>query len=131
MTDLYVDTSALLKRVFIEPESPQVRTILRARSAAGDLLVSSELAWVEVARSLVRAGVSDVDDALSAACSGIAKHPLDSTVMTRARTIGPAPLRSLDAIHLAAAIGVGAVELLTFDRRLADAAEALGVRAIR
>ena len=33
LTDLYVDTSALLKRVFIEEESPQVLAILRARSS--------------------------------------------------------------------------------------------------
>ena len=130
MTDLYVDTSALLKRVFVEAESPQIRTILRARSARGDLMVASELAWVEVSRALLRAGVGDVDAALSAACAGIARQPIDSAVMARARTIGPAILRSLDAIHLSSAISLGVVEILTFDARLAEAAEAVGVKAI-
>lgn len=130
MTDLYVDTTALLKRVFIEPESSQVRAILRARSASGALIAASELAWVEVARALLRAGVSDVDSNLSAACAGIARHPLDSDVTRRARTIGPATLRSLDAIHLSAAISIGAVEMLTFDRQLAAAAASVGVKAI-
>lgn len=130
MTDLYVDTSALLKRVFIEEESPQVLAILRARSTAGDLIASSELAWVEVARAISRAGVRDVSEVLRAACTGIARQPLTTVVMQRARTIGPAGLRTLDAIHLSAAISLGAVEMLTYDRRLAEAAESLGVKAI-
>ncbi|WP_375477705.1 type II toxin-antitoxin system VapC family toxin [uncultured Jatrophihabitans sp.] len=130
MTNLYVDTSALLKRVFIETESAQVRAILRSRNAAGDLLASSALAWVEVSRALLRAGVTDAGTALNTACSGIARQPLDSATLTRARTIGAAYLRSLDAIHLAAAITLGAVEILTFDQRLAEAAETVGVQAI-
>lgn len=130
MTDLYVDTSALLKRVFIEEESPQVLAVLRARSASGDLVASSELAWVEVARAISRAGVPDVSEVLRAACSGVARQPLTAAVLQRARTIGPASLRSLGAIHLSAAISLGAVEMLTYDRRLAEAAESLGVKAI-
>lgn len=130
MTDLYVDASALLKRIFIEDESPQVRAILRTRSASGDLIASSELAWVEVARALSRAGVGDANAALSAACTGVARQRLDPGVIDRARTIGPANLRTLDAIHLSAAISLGAVEMLTFDRRLAAAAESVGVKAI-
>jgi uncharacterized protein len=130
LTDLYVDTSALLKRVFIEEESPQVLAILRERSAAGDLIASSELAWVEVARAISRAGVPDISEVLRAACTGVARQPLTPAVMQRARTIGPTSLRSLDAIHLSAAISLGAVEMLTYDRRLAEAAESLGVKAI-
>jgi hypothetical protein len=43
---------------------------------------------------------------------------------------GLASLQPLDAIHLSAAISLGAVEMLTYDRRLAEAAESLGVKAI-
>ena len=130
MTGLYVDMSALLKRIFIEDESSQVRAILRARSSADDLIASSELARVEVSRALLRAGVEDTGHAISAACAGIARQPLDPMVLTRARTIGAPNLRSLDAIHLSAAISLGAVEMLTFHSRLAEAAESVGVRAI-
>ena len=130
MTALYVDSSALLKRVFREDESSHVRAILRARSAVGDLVASSELAWVEVSRAVLRAGVQDVRAVASAACSGVARQPLDGVVLARARTIGSANLRSLDAIHLSAAIVLGAAEIMTFDRRLAEAAEALGVSAV-
>ena len=104
--------------------------ILRARSTAGDLIASSELAWVEVARAISRAGVPNSRELLRAACTGVARQPLTPAVMQRARTIGPADLRALDAIHLSAAISLGAVEMLTYDRRLAEAAESLGVKAI-
>jgi uncharacterized protein len=36
-------------------------------------------------------------------------------------------LRTLDAIHLATALEVGAGEMLVYDRRLADAASAGGI----
>lgn len=130
MTDLYVDTSALLKRVFVEDASADVRAILRDRITSGAVVASSELAWVEVARALLRAEVRDVQSQLSAACAGIARQPLTSAVFSRARIIGPATMRSLDAIHLAAAISLGAAEMLTFDRRLAEAAESVGLKAI-
>ena len=37
-----------------------------------------------------------------------------------------AHVRSLDAIHLASAVRVGARRMLVYDRRLAEAAEAAG-----
>lgn len=43
---------------------------------------------------------------------------------------GIAPLRSNDAIHLAAAMRVGVDELVTFDAELADAATRAGIRAV-
>lgn len=125
-----MDTSALLKRVFIEEESPQVLAILRERSAAGDLIASSELVWAEIARAISRAGVTGADEVLRAACTGIARQPLTPAVMQRAQIIGPPSLRTLEAIHLSAAISLDASEMLTYDRRLAGAAESLGMKAI-
>ena len=104
--------------------------ILRRRSESGGVVASSELAWVEVARAVLRAGVSDVDAAVADACAGIARYPISPVVMSRARRIGPTNLRSLDAIHLASAIALGVTEMLTFDHRLAQAAESVGVKAI-
>jgi predicted nucleic acid-binding protein len=39
-------------------------------------------------------------------------------------------LRSLDALHLAGALGVDASAMLTYDVRLADAARAQGLKVI-
>jgi predicted nucleic acid-binding protein len=127
---VYVDTSALLKRVVIEAGSSAVRTLLRDREGAGELLTASSLAWLEVWRALRRAGVSDLDALAESALSGIAEIPLDEDVLVRARRVGLDQLRSLDAIHLAAAIVVGADSLLTYDERLASSANAVGLNVL-
>ena len=130
MNVLYVDSSAALKRIFLEAETDLVGSTLRSRVNSGDLIAASTLTWVEVTRSVLRARPADAEAQVDAALSGIAELPLDETVMTRARWIGPPTLRSLDAIHLAAALVLGATEMLTFDMRLAAAARSVGVKAI-
>ena len=127
MTTLYVDTSALLKRVVVEPESAAIRSLLRDADASGDLLTASSLAWVEVWRALRRAGAADVEAAAQNAFAGIAEFPLDDLILTRARQVGSDDLRSLDAIHLASAVAVGADSLVTYDVRLAAAARSVGM----
>ncbi len=128
MTVLYVDASALLKRVIVEPESAVVRALLHARHDAGDRLTASAITWIEGWRSLRRDLLVDVDVLAEAALSGMADFPLDDVILARALRVGPDELRSLDAIHLASAIAVGAI--LTYDKRLADAAAAFGLAVL-
>lgn len=124
----YVDSSALLKRVVREDESVSLRAVLTDHHTAGDLLTASALAWVEVWRAVRRAApAGDVDDLAALALSGVAEVPLSDEVLDRARRIGPRPLRSLDALHLASAVGVNASVLLTYDDRLAAAADSVGL----
>lgn len=130
MTVLYVDSSALLKRVILEAESSRVRALLRDRAHAREVLTASSLAWVEVWRALRRAGTADVEALVRAALSGIAEFPLDEAVLLRARRVGPDSLRTLDAVHLASALAVGADELLTYDERLAAAAGLAGIEVL-
>ena len=130
MTTVYTDTSALLKRVVLEPESAAVRALLRSREADGDLLVSSSLAWLEVWRVLRRAGLANIEAVAELALSGVAEFPLDEVVLMRARRVGLDELRSWDSIHLAAAIAVGADSLLTYDERLANSATAAGLNVL-
>lgn len=127
MTTLYIDTSALLKRVIVEPESPVIRALLQDAHSSGDLLTASSLAWVEVWRALRRTAVADVEAAAQNAVAGIAEFPLDDVILTRARQLGPDDLRSLDAIHLASAVAVGADALVTYAGRLATAARSIGM----
>ena len=124
---VYVDTSALLKRVVVEPESQAVRSLLARMASAGDLLTSSALTWVEVRRALRRADVPHQEDLADAALSGVDEFPLRPAVLDRARSSKPATLRSLDAIHLASAVGIQATHLITFDERLAAAARDEGI----
>jgi predicted nucleic acid-binding protein len=54
---------------------------------------------------------------------------MDDPILDRAGEIGPLNLRALDAIHLASALSLGREldALVTYDRRLASAAEAAGM----
>ena len=131
MSILYVDTSALLKRVVSEANSPNVREEFRQHHLDGDLLVSSSLAWLEVWRALRRLQFEDVAAGVSAALSGVGELPLSDGILRRARKVGTESLRSLDAIHLASALSAGAESLMTFDLRLAQAADAIGVTVLQ
>ncbi len=127
---VYLDSSALIKRSIVEVESDAFVAALDEHHRAGDFLVSSSLAWVEVTRALRTAtggsiaGVAaDVDGALS----GVAEYPLTGAVVSLARRVGPNVLRSLDALHVATALLVDSDLLLTYDDRLAAACTSGGI----
>ena len=130
MTTLYVDSSALLKRVLVEQESSAVRSLLRQSNAAGDLLTASSLAWLEVWRALRRSGIANVSSVVPRALAGIAEFPLSDSVLVRARQAGSEGLRTLDAVHLASAIAVGADSVLTYDDRLAESVAGAGIAVV-
>jgi predicted nucleic acid-binding protein len=128
----YLDSSVILRR------------LLRQKDAISDLtrwrLFSSQLVDVEVRRTLLR---YHAERALSVA--SFAKRllewkvfhdsmeiiPISNGIMQRAAEPFPTLLNSLDAIHLATALGWTArtqqpVTILTHDRRLGAAASACG-----
>lgn len=127
MTTLYVDSSALLKRVLVQAESQAVRVLLRHSYAAGDLLTASSLAWLEVWRAFRRRDLPDIAAVVQRAAAGIAEFSRTDEVVTRARRAGADGLRTLDAIHLASAIADGADHVLTYDDRLAESVAAAGI----
>ncbi|MGH3588400.1 MAG: type II toxin-antitoxin system VapC family toxin [Pseudonocardia sp.] len=127
---VYVDSSALLKRVIAERESAVLVAALDVHHGDGDFLLSSSLAWIEVSRALrTRFGhrLSRVASDVDAAMSGVAEHPLHPEVVSLARRVRPHALRSLDAIHLASALLVDADLVLTYDDRLRQACEENGL----
>ncbi len=105
---VYVDSSALIKRVVAEPESEALDPALAGHVADQDVLVSSSLAWVKVERAL-RSIVSsdphfDVGQSARVAMLGVAERVIGADVVSPARRIEPPVLRTLDAIHLATAL---------------------------
>ncbi|CAH0152272.1 MULTISPECIES: type II toxin-antitoxin system VapC family toxin [unclassified Microbacterium] len=130
---IYVDTSAVLKRVFEENESDALGRAIDQAVADGDRLISSTLTRVELARGIRRRLDFEPRDRLTSAfelaTGDIAFAPMSSPIVESARVIGPPALRSLDAIHLATAIAVGAGEVWTYDDRLAAASEEMGIVA--
>jgi predicted nucleic acid-binding protein len=123
----YVDTSALVKLVVAEAET----TALRSWLADVDRdLVSCDLARTELMRA-VRRIVPDRALQARAVLDSVTLVDVRSSVFEEAGRLDPSVLRSLDAIHLAAALDLGddLEGLVTYDDRLAEAAEANGVAA--
>lgn len=130
MAVIYVDTSATVKRLFPEEDSQRLKAAFVNAGQRGDQLVASALTRIELSRTILRRRSSLVvagDQAYREAMQGIAVAPMTDVVVELARAIDPPLLRSLDAIHLATAVAVGADELWTYDDRLADAATTAGI----
>src|SRR5579862_1257995 len=124
---LYLDSSALVKLVQRETESNALRRFLRRHRA--DQFVTSALVRVEVVRAVLMGGPRALAQARRQ-LSRLDQILLSPEVLDRAATLAPQiQLRSLDAIHLAAAQVVGADlrAVVTYDRRMADAAHDLGL----
>jgi uncharacterized protein len=102
---------------------------MRAELESWASLASSRLAWIEVRRAAARAGVPP--QATAAVLDVLDEIPVDDRVAEVAATLEPARLRTLDAVHLASALVLGESfgVLVTYDRRMAQAAEAAGLVA--
>ena len=125
---LYIDASAALKLVVEEPESWAL-----ADALAGHQLISSEICRVELARALLRLGLGKGAERLvRGVVERIELLRLDDQILDRAGELGPNDLRTLDAIHLASALAIGRElnAVVTYDRRLAGAAEEAGLAVL-
>lgn len=127
---IYLDSSALLKLLFEEPESESLAAWIQERSA--EPLVSSELASVEVLRACRRINPAALTPA-RALLAGLDLIPLTGDVLDAASDGGPDTLRSLDALHLASAlaIGPGLAAFVAYDARLLEAAVSAGLPCVR
>jgi uncharacterized protein len=122
---LYIDASAALKLLVEEPESWAL-----ADALARDQLISSEICRVELVRALLRLGLGQGAERLvRGVVERIQLLRLDDQILDRASDVGSRDLRTLDAIHLASALALGREldAVVTYDRRLAGAAEEAGL----
>ena len=125
MAAIYLDSSALVKLAVEEPESGALRHYLRRRRP----IVSSALARTEVVRALLLEG----DEALArgrAVLASVELIRINDRILNAAALLRPAEMRSLDAIHLATAQGLATdlARVVTYDERMLDAAQQLGIR---
>jgi predicted nucleic acid-binding protein len=126
---LYVDSSALLKRYVAEDESRDCDRILRSDG----VWITARHTWVEVIRNLSRlvdgADFARLIHAFRADWRRMQVVELDRLTCERAADLTKTHhVRTLDALHLAAAQRVGgtALPFFTYDLRQAQAARALG-----
>lgn len=128
---IYLDTSALVKLIRIEVES----------EALGDWLdehveipwITSALTEVELPsaiRAVAPAGLSAVPSVLAR----LDRFEIDAVIRSTAAAYPDPAMRSLDAIHLAtaqtAASAAPLTALVTYDDRLGEVADALGMTIV-
>lgn len=123
-----MDTSAAVKLVVIEPGTTALRRWLAARDGQ---IASSDLLRTELLRATRRAAPEEMVQA-RAVLDSLILVTLPSTVFDRAATLEPDLLRSLDSLHLAAALELGdeLEGIVTYDHRLAAGALGLGIHVI-
>ena len=124
---MYVDSSAYVKLVLGE----QQREPLRMELSRWDGVVSSALLGVEAVRACARYGAPYATRAREG-LSLLSLIPIDEAVLTRASELAPQTLRSLDAIHIATALSLGADlgVLIAYDQRLSLAATENGLSVV-
>ncbi len=124
----YLDTSAAVKLVVSEEESGSLRTWLSPRE---DQIFSSDLLRTELLRTTRRVAPTAMVQA-RLLLDSLLLVGLTSAVLEKAALLESIALRSLDAIHLAAAIEMGddLQGMVCYDRRLAQSATQLGITVI-
>lgn len=129
MSVWYLDSSAIVKLVVIERESAALAA-WRADLDPRDVVMTCELAVAEVLRA-VRRVEGDGNVAL-AHLDSLEQLVMDRNLMLAAGAFDPPGMRTLDAIHLAAASAVGDElgGVVTYDARMGDAARTVGLTVL-
>jgi uncharacterized protein with PIN domain len=135
---VYAESSAVLAWLLGEPAAPAVREVL----ADAERVVASTLTPLECARALARGvalgtferdAVRETTRLLAHAVQGWALLEMTGAPVERAARPFPAePVRTLDALHLAAALefqaALGTLTMLSLDGRIRENAGALGMK---
>ena len=123
---IYLDTSAIVKLVHVEPQSTALRAFIDERR--GEPLLSSLITRIETERALRRTDPLALPR-MPLILGSINLVLMGESICASAGAYPDAGLRSLDAIHLATAalLGSSLTALVTYDYRLALAADAVGI----
>jgi uncharacterized protein len=127
---VYLDSSALVKLVVRERESDA----LRAWTALHPGAVTSAIAVTEVRRAVSRLSPRrGLSDRARLVLDGVALLGVDQNILEKAASLGPKELRTLDAIHIASAVSLGAdlLAFVTYDDRQLDAARKAGLALVQ
>ncbi|MGQ0630811.1 MAG: type II toxin-antitoxin system VapC family toxin [Sporichthyaceae bacterium] len=124
----YLDTSALVKLVVAEPQTAALRAWL---AGAPRDPVACDLVRTELLRAVRRAAPERAVQA-RAVLDSITLTTVGVATFEAAGRLDPTILRTLDALHLAAALDLGEDldAIVTYDDRLAEAAHLHGVAVV-
>jgi len=125
---IYVDTSAFLKLVVVESHSSAMRRWSEENEAE---LFSSDLLVTESLRA-ARRHSPEAAASTRRLLETLLLVRITPTVCHRAAELDPTAMRSLDALHLSAAMSAAdrLDGIATYDERLADAARITGLPVI-
>ena len=126
MSVWYLDTSAALKLLIEEAESP---ALAEAVDSEQPDLVASWLLEAELRRAAQGLGMLGMA-AISDFLTGVSLYEMPGSSLREAGILPGETLRSLDALHLAAAVRVGVDLVLTHDERMAESAQQLRLRVL-
>lgn len=121
-----MDTSAALKPVIEEAESKALAQHIDGEQPD---LVACWLLETEMRRAAHREPQLTQQMA-SEFLEGVGLYEVPSSLFREAGVLPGAHQRSLDAVHLAAAIRIGTDSVVTYDTRMADSAHSLGLNVI-
>ena len=122
----YLDSSAILKYIFAEPERPALLKALTSQA------ISSELARVEVKRAVYRINPKDIILA-NEELSRINFVSISNQVLGVAESFtSSVTLATLDAIHVATAItlGKGIEGIITYHKQMIANAATMGIKVL-
>ena len=122
----YLDSSAILKYIFAEPERPALVKTLTSQA------ISSELARLEVKRAVYRINPKDIILA-NEELSRINFVSISNQVLGVAESFtSSVTLATLDAIHVATAItlGKGIEGIITYDKQMIANAATMGIKVL-
>lgn len=124
----YLDTSAFVKLVVTEDYSAQLVDWVRTSKP---VFVSSDLMSVEAQRAARRHSARALA-AVRERLGFVTLIRLTPDICARASDVDPTIMRSLDALHLATALEFGEAlgGVVTYDARMSDAADRLGLAVI-
>lgn len=124
----YLDTSALVKLVVAESESKALRSWLTESERH---LVACDLVRTELMRAVRRAAPDRVLQARMV-LDAVTLVALTAAVCEEGGRLEAVTLRSLDALHVAAALDLGddLAGMVTYDERLASVAMAYGIEVV-
>lgn len=122
---LYFDSSALAKLIVTEPESQALRHWLGSRPVTP--IVTNTVGVVELQR--VAARTRPVASVPAVLLLGRVGHlELTRAAIELAAKLPPPEVRTLDALHIASAAGLGDLEaFVSYDQRMLDAAVGYGL----
>jgi len=125
----YFDSSALAKLVVDEP---QTQALLEWLTVEARVVISCDLSRTELMRTVRRAAPDRLVRAREVLDS-VTLLSVTAAIFDAAGRLDPVELRSLDAIHVAAALDLGdeLQGIVTYDDRQAAAAAANGIPVLR